>query len=67
MSPKHETRVLLIHVFCVEKQIGQCRTLMVYQNNLIASKASLIEGSENCPIVSICTALTDLKQCALQS
>ena len=53
------------HNLC-RKHTGQCRTLMLNQNHVIACKASVMNRSENRPIVSTSIALTDLKQYALQ-
>ena len=47
MPPKHFIRVLLIHMFCVKKYTGQCGTLMLHQNYVIAGKASTMKRSEN--------------------
>ena len=66
MSPKHVIRMLPIHALCRKKHDGQPRTLTLHQNNVIAGNASVVKRSENRPIVSIDTALTDLNQCALQ-
>ena len=52
--------------FVSKRHTGQSRTLILHQNNAFAGNTSVINRSENRPIVSIDTALTDLNQRALQ-